>query len=252
MLLVMLAAACMACRVEEDKVYLDGGSQGIAGNGRVENLESGALYLLRNGRDWYTIKSDGTVGARLYQLNSPLLASALNTAAFAPLAGGVTAIKGLSNDMNISVYKYFQPDDNFHISSWDLAFQGTESVATRLKNTVINLYDAAKFDRTNAHFNSNALDKFSEILFVTPDIFNAAQEMKVTGGAPVVNGGPEWEYRLAIGSSDISTANPLWITVGSAPGESGYFRFTGKMPQRFTMFSKRSPADPDRPNQRPH
>jgi len=137
------------------------------------------------------------------------------------------------------------------VSSWDLAFQGEAGVATRLKNTVIDLYAAASFDRTSGYFNSNALDGFSELIFVTPDIYNAAQEDKVTGGSPTVIGGPEWEYRLVIGTSDISDANPLWITVGSGPGEKGYFRFSGEMPQRFTMYSKRNSADADRPNQRP-
>jgi hypothetical protein len=248
----MLVIVCAACGIIEDNVYLDGGSQGVAGNGRVENLESGAMYLLRNGQNWYTVKGDGTVGARLYQLNSPLLASAVNTRAIAPLNDGVTAITGLSNDMNISVYKYYRPEDHFYISSWSLSFQGAESVTTWLKNTVIDLNVAAAFDRTSAYFNSNALDTFSEIIFVTPDVYNAAQEAKVTGGSPVVNGGTEWEYRLVIGTSDISDTRPLWINVGSDPGEKGYFRFSGEMPQRFTMYSKRNSADSDRPNQRPH
>jgi len=250
LLTAMLAVVCAACAVEEDKPYLDGGSQGVAGDGRVENLESGAMYLLRNGQDWYTIKSDGTVGARLYQLNSPLLASALNTRVFAPLAKGVTEITGLSNDMRISVYKYFRAEDHFFVSSWDLAFQGESGGTTRLKNTVVDLNPAAAFDLTSVYFNFNVLDRFSELLFVTPDIYNAAQEDKVTGGSPVVNGGTEWEYRLFIGTSDISDSNPLWIHVGSGPGETGYFRLSGEMPQRFTMFSKRTFADPDRPRQR--
>jgi len=251
LLSAMLAAVCAACGVEEDKIYLEGGSQGVAGDGRVENLEPGAMYLLRNGQDWYTVKSDGTVGARLYTLNSPLLASALNTPVFAPLAKGVTAITGLSNDMRISVYKYFRAEDHFFVSSWKLAFQGESGGTTRLKNTVIDLYAVAVFDLTSVYFNSNTLDKFSELLFVTPDIYNTAQEDKVTGGSPVVNGGPEWEYRLLIGTSDISDDKPLWIKVSSSPGESGYFRLSGEMPQRLTMFSKRTDDDPDRPDQRP-
>jgi len=247
----MLAAICAACGVEENKVFLDGGSQGGAGDGRVGNLESGAMYLLRNGRDWYTVKSDGTVGARLHQLNSPLLASALGAGVLAPLDAGVTEITGLSNDMRVSVYKYARPVDEFHVASWRLAFQGESSVTTRLKNTVIDLYDAAVFDLTSVYFNSNALDRFSEIIFVTPDIFNAAQEEKVASGSPVVAGGPEWEYRLEIGTSDINADNPLWIHVGPGLEERGYFRFSGKMPQRFIMSSKRSSSDPDRPRQRP-
>jgi len=246
-ILLTAVIVCTACRIEEDKVALDGGSQGIAGDGKVENLEPGALYLLRNGQDWYTVKKDGTVGARLLQLNSPLLASALNTSAFAPLDETVTEITGLSNDLSVSVYKYFRADDHFFVSSWGLAFQNGPGVTTRLKNTVIDLNPAAAFNLTSGYITSKAIDKFSELIFVTPDTYNAAQEDKITGGSPKVAGGPEWEYSLVIGSSDISAASPMWIHVGSDPGERGYFRISGELPRQLTMNSKRGSDDPDKP-----
>jgi len=249
---VLLAAGLLAACGDgaADKVYLAAGSQGLPGDGTVYDLESGSMYLLQNGGYWYPVKGDGTLGGKLAQLNRPEVSNAALFMDLAPLDTGVTAITGLDNNMTVNVYKYWKPSGNFLINAWNAAGQAAGVAATCQKNTVIDLSEAGKYDRTNAWFGLDVIDDKSELIFITPDVVNIPQENVITGGAPKIAGGSEWEYRFDGGMANVSASRPLHVRVSAALGRKGYFTLSGEMPARLTMISKRTGFDYDKPNPR--
>ena len=245
---VLLAVWLAGCGNEEE-VFLEAGSQGSPGNGAVLDLEPGIMYLVRSGNNWRTVLPGGALGGGLAQLNRPALEEALKEGSeFGPLDPGVTTIKGLSNGDVLCVYAFYRPEDSFNIAP-DTEAQGT-NLRTRHKNIVVDLSRAADRNTTAAYFSPDVIDRLSEIIFVTPDIDNIPQEETVTGGSPVIKGGPEWEYRFDGDMSNVNESRPLMIRAASSPWQRGYFTLSGAMPQKFTMFSKRSASDPDRPASR--
>ncbi|MCL2044516.1 MAG: hypothetical protein FWG89_10295 [Treponema sp.] len=244
---VLLAVGLAGCG-DEGEIFLEAGSQGRPGNSTVYDLEPGTMYLVRNGITWHIVQTDGTLGSRLVQLNRPALEFALANPLFGPLDPGVTTIRGLSNGTVFSVYAFYRPDDDFYVTP-DTETQ-SNFLKTRQKNIVVDLSLAAAFNMTAAFFSPGVIDRFSELIFVTPDIDNTPQEETITGGSPRINGGPEWEYRFDGGMASVSESQPLIIKVASSSWQRGYFSLSGEMPHSFTMFSKRSLSDPDRPPSR--
>ena len=247
-LFVLLTAGFIGCGSEE-AVFLEAGSQGRPGDGAVQGLEPGTMYLVRSGNDWYTVRKNGTLGGRLLRLNRPLLEFAFDREPhFGPLDPGVTAISGLPNNLVISVYAFYRPDNDFYL----VPDSRTElnNLRTWHKNTVVDLTNAAAFNMTAAFFSPGAIGQFSELIFVTPDIDNVPQDEIITGGEPVIKGGPEWEYRFNGGMGNVSESRPLIIRAASSPWQRGYFSLSGELPEKFTMVSKRNPSDPDMPSVR--
>jgi len=245
--IVLLAAGLAGCG-DEGEVFLEAGSHGRPGNGAVHDLEPGTAYLVRNGNNWHLVRKDGTLGGRLVQLNRPALEFALErNTEVGPLDPGVTTISGLSNDAVLCVYAFYRPDDNFYMAPDIEAQEKTNNLRTRQKNSVVDLSRASAWDMTAARFGPGVIDRFSELIFVTPDIDNIPQEERITGGSPRINGGPEWEYRFDGGMANVSASRPLIIRVASSSWQRGYFSLSGEMPRNLTMVSKRSPSDPDRP-----
>ncbi|MCL2044524.1 MAG: hypothetical protein FWG89_10335 [Treponema sp.] len=251
--IILLAAAGLLIACGDgaaDKIYLAAGSQGLPGNGYVYGLESGAAYLLQNGRNWYTVQGDGTVGCMLFQLNRPEIANAVICGEFAALDAGVTTITGLDNNQPVNVYKYWKPSDHFLINAWNATGQVTEVVATFQRNTIIDLSEVGKYQWTSAYFGFDVIDHRSEIIFITPDVDNIPQENMITGGSPRIAGGSEWEYRFDGGMANVSESSPLRVKVSASAGQRGYFTLSGEMPLQLTMISKRTVFDYDRPNPR--
>jgi len=156
-LFVLLAVGLAGCGNEEE-VFLEAGSQGQPGNGAVLDLEPGAMYLVRNGNNWHTVRKDGALGSRLNQLNRPALESALKEdAEFGPLNPGVTEIRGLSNGSALCVYTFYRPNDSFNVAP-DTEAQGT-SLRTRHKNIVVDLSLAAVRNTTAAYFSPDVIGR---------------------------------------------------------------------------------------------
>ena len=249
--LLLLAAGLLAACADgaADKVYMAAGSQGVPGDGAVSDLEPGSMYLLRSGRNWYPVKSDGTLGERLEQLNRPELSAALASKNLEPLASDVTGIAGLGK-ITVNVYKYWKPTDNFLVNAWNATGETDDVVATRQRNTVIDLSGLGAYSRTGANFGPDVIDSKSELIFVTPDVDNVPQVNTVYGGSPKITGGSEWEYLFDGDMANISGSRPLYVKVSGEFGRKGYFTLSGEMPFQFAMVSKRLSFDHDRPNPR--
>jgi hypothetical protein len=232
------------------KIYLAAGSQGQAGDGAVYGLEPGAMYLLQNGRNWHPVKSDGTLGPVLVQLNRPEVSNAVIAGNLAPLDAGVTAVTGLDNDMRANVYKYWKPADEFLINAWNATGGEANVAATYQRNTVTDLSGLGSYSRTYAWFGLDVTDAKSELIFITPDVDNIPQEGIFDGGSPRIAGGSEWEYRFDGGMAGVSASRPLRVKVSAAAGQKGYFTLSGGMPPRMTIVSKRTSSDYDKPNPR--
>jgi len=249
--LLFLAVLPLACEDgAEGKIYLAGGSQGLAGDGMVYGLEPGSMYLLQNGLNWHPVRSDGTLGPRLSLLNRPELSAAAEAGEFAALDPGVTTVAGFHNSLSVNVYKYWKPADEFLINAWNETGDAANVVATYQKNTVIDLTGVGKYDRTSVYFGVDVIDAASELIFITLDVSNIPQENVFTGGSPVIAGGSEWEYRFDGGMANVSSARPLRVKVSAAFGQRGYFTLSGEMPPQLTVISKRTSFDYDKPNSR--
>ena len=247
-LLLAVVVLLFACENEgENNVFLVAGSQGEAGSGMVYGLESGSMYLVQNGRNWYPVKSDGTLGGKLTQLNRPEVSDALLSGELAGLGAGVATITGLDNNEPVNVYKYWQPSDHFLINAWNATGEASEVVATNKRNTIIDLSEVGKFLQTQAFFGLDVLDYRSELIFITPDVDNIPQENIITGGPARIAGGSEWEYRFDGGMANVSKSRPLHVKVSAALGKKGYFTLSGEMPLQLSMISKRSGFDFDKP-----
>ena len=248
----VVVALLVSCGGDMDTVWLEIGSQGIPGNGAVQGLDSGSMYLARNGRTWHPITSDGTPGAPLAQLNRAALAEALDSGDLQPLAAGTTRISGFSNGSILSVYKYGRPTGNWYLVADDGVSQGNQ-FETRRRNMVVDLSDA-EFSRLRKRwirFGENVMDRGTVFIFVTADFTNEPQnEIVMSGSAPDVTGGAEWYYSFGNMSRTESSREPFRIWVSPEPGQRGFFSVSGDLgvqPGSVETESRRGSNDLDQP-----
>jgi hypothetical protein len=235
-----------ACQTEMNYVYLEDGSQGFAGNGKVYGLEPGTMYLVRNGYKWYPVKDDGTLGKQLVQLNHPMLTQAITDGELQRLGPDVTEITGLRNESIISVFKFGRPTSNWYLIPWPTIHRGNDQYVTHQKNMVIDLSLPAFRNTHTLTFTDNAMGKDTTLIFVTPDLINVPQSYSVTSSPPDVIGGAEWSF--GFGSLNYNSENgPMQLVVSDKPGQRGYFTITGSQPNWMDKSTKRASNDQDRP-----
>ena len=242
--LVLLAA----CAGGSDIVWLEDGSQGQAGNRMVYDLDSGAMYLVRMGQSWFPVKSNGTLGKRLLQLNHVELNKAQVDGELESLDVGITKITGLSNDFVVCVYKYGRPTDSCYLVHGTSSSQGANQFITGQKNMVIDLGLPSFTSQKRITFMDDVIIKDSVFIFVTADLINLPQSERVTGSsAPEVLGGVDWYYAFGNMDYTVSSSNPFKFWVSDQPGQTGYFSISGPPPSTITKRTKRASSDHDRP-----
>lgn len=253
--LALLAGVFAACPDPfKDEVFVDKGSQGEPGNGRVYDLDSGAMYLLKIGRTWYTVTSEGKMGEQIVVLNY-LELGARNTTGTTDsadywkpgklerLAAGVTEITGLSNEWNLSVYKYIIPNAEGFFLTPDI---------TGRRNTIIDMTHpyftaSSTADMARVNFEEGIEGDDSVFIFLTADVHNKPESLIYSSSPtfPVpTEGGPDWYYEFLLGArSSIvfnpSTGNPFKIWTSDRSGEKGYFNVSGPMPEYIRVRTKR-------------
>jgi len=237
-----------ACTNGSSIVWLEDGSQGQAGDRMVYDLDSGAMYLVRMGQTWYPVKSDGTMGTRLLQLNHVELNKAQVDGEFEALASDVTKITGLSNDFVMCVYKYGRPTDSCYLVHGTSSSQGANQFITGQKNMVIDLGLPSFTTQKRITFMDDVIIKDSVFIFVTADLINLPQSETVTGSsAPEVLGGVDWYYAFGNMDYTVNSSNPFKFWVSDKPGQTGYFCISGPPPSTITKRTKRASSDHDRP-----
>ena len=247
--ILLLVALFMACKGEET-VFLELGSQGTPGDGIVYGLDSGSMYLVRNGHSWYPVNSSGKISRALRQLNYIEINEAAIGARLQPLAPGVTAITGFTNDMTVSVYKYGKPGGNWYLVPDRKVTQSPlgDQFVTWQRNMVIDL---AHIDFRNAMEITNSGDVMGMeacFIFVTADLINVSQkETSDQAGSrpPDIIGGAGFSYEFG-NLPDCASIRPFVVEVSSAPGEKGYFTMNGCAPSKLIKNSKRGTDDEER------
>ena len=241
LILIMIFMIFMSCNTDGDGVYLEKGSQGEVKNGKVTGLDSGSMYLVRIGLNWYPVKSDGTMGGKLAMLNYRELNSARSANELQALAAGVTEISGFPQDAFASVYKYGRPTFDWYLVSREISAQRIDRYVTWQKNMVIDLSGLG-----HAHFvtfyDDDVLDKDNVIIFVAADVINRPQEEVVTGSSvPDVLGGADWYYEF--GSISASQSRPFYVNVSDHQGQKGFFTISGSQPSKLTKNLKRGSSN---------
>jgi hypothetical protein len=246
LLILALIMVFAACDNEMDIVYLEDGSQGFAGDGKVYGLESGAMYLVRNGIKWFPVRSDGTLGRQLEQLNYPMLNRAIADGDLVRLDNDITEITGLANGSIISVFKFGRPDRNWYLIPWSTIHRGNDQFVTNQRNMVIDLSLPSFRNTHTLTFTGEAMGRDTILIFVTPDLINVPQRFSVTSNPPNVIGGAEWHF--SFGNLNYNSENgPMRLEVSDKPGQRGFFTITGSQPNSLDKLTKRGSGDQDRP-----